>query len=211
MVKGIIGRKVGMTQIFSEDRKWVPVTVIQAGPCTVVRAKTNEKEGYNAVQLAFEEQKPQRLNKADLGQFVKRELKPHRVLREVEVDNAAEVEVGSPVTVEMFGDVQWVDVQGTSKGRGFTGVMRRWNFRGQPATHGCTTHRAPGSIGQCATPSRVFKNKKMPGQYGNVTRTVLKLAVVGVDAEKNLLLVKGAIPGGKRGLVLIRRSKKEMK
>ena len=204
MKKAILGKKLGMTQIFMPDGSLVPVTVIQAGPCTVVQKKTNEKDGYEAVQMGFGYIKPRRVNKPMQGHFDKQGAEPKRYLREVRVENAGEYKVGDEQTVAAFADVKKVDVTGTSKGKGFAGVMKRYGFAGGPGGHGAHFHRAPGSVGQCATPSRVFKGLKLPGHMGVNTVTVKNLEVVRIDEEQNLILVKGAVPGGKNGIVRVR-------
>ncbi len=206
MISTILGRKVGMTQIFDETGKIIPVTVVAAEPCTVVQVKTKEKDGYAAVQVGLEDQKPQRLTKPVLGQFTKRNLGPKRVLKEIRLDDEAQMKVGQTFGVEVLDQVKWVDVSGTSKGKGFQGVMKRHNFSGGRNTHGSMFHRAPGSIGASSQPSRVLKGMRFPGQMGNVETTAIKLKLVKVDKEKNLLLIKGAIPGANRELVLIRKS-----
>lgn len=206
MINTILGRKVGMTQIFDELGKVIPVTVVAAGPCTVVQVKTLEKDGYSAAQVGFEEQKPKRLTKPVLGQFAKRELKPMRILKEVPLDQGDGLEAGQTFGVEIMEKVQWVDVSGVSKGKGFQGVIKRHNFSGGGGSHGSMFHRAPGSIGQSSQPSRVFKGQKLPGQMGNARKTVIKLKLVKIDKENNLLLIKGAIPGANHDLVMIRKS-----
>jgi large subunit ribosomal protein L3 len=212
MCNTILGRKLGMTQIFSEDDRLIPVTVLQLGPCVVTQIKTREKEGYEAVQIGFgavKEKKvngkPQpKVNKPMLGHFEKAGVEASKVLREVRVDNAADYQLGQKLTVEGFAEARKVDVSGVSKGKGFAGVMKRHNFRGGPGGHGAHFHRAPGSIGQCATPSRVFKGLKLPGHMGDEKVTVRNLEVVRIDVDQNLLIVKGAVPGGKNALVSVR-------
>lgn len=208
MLQGIIGKKLGMTQIFSEDGKWIPVTVIQAGPCKVVRSKTRSSDGYDAVQLGFDEVNPKRVHKPLLGQYTKRSLKPFRILKEFRVDDASKYSVGQDVTLEILKDMQWVDVLGVSKGKGFQGVMKRHNFSGGKNTHGSMHHRQPGSMGASSRPSRVFKNKGLAGHMGDENVTVQKLKVVSLDSENNLVLLRGAVPGGKRAIVFINKSKK---
>ncbi len=204
MINAIYGKKIGMTQIFSEDDKVIPITVIQAEPNTVCQIKTKDTDGYEAVQLGFGAIKPQKVNKPMAGHFAKQGTDPKRYLREVRVENAAEYTVGDTQTVAAFAEVKKVDVTGTSKGKGFQGVMRRHGFGGGPGGHGAHFHRAPGSIGQCATPSRVFKGVRLPGQMGCNTVTVKNLEVVRIDEDQNLILVKGAVPGGKNGIVRVR-------
>jgi large subunit ribosomal protein L3 len=204
----IIGTKIGMTQIFGEDGRMIPVTVIQAGPVQVIRTKTKASDGYDAIQLGYAEQKPKLVNKALLGQFTKRGLKPFRVLHEVRVEDGSKFEVGQTFKVDVLNDTPWVDITGTSKGKGFQGVMKRHNSHGGPNGHGSMFHRAPGSMGASSTPSRTLKARKLPGQMGNVRSTMQKLKVVAIDVEKDLILVRGAVPGGKRGIVFINKSKK---
>ena len=204
MINAIYGTKVGMTQLFDEDGTVIPVTVIEAAPNTVCQIKTTETDGYEAVQLGFGTIKENKVNKPMGGHFAKHGVSPMRHLREVRVDSASEHELGEKVTVANFAEVKKVDVTGTSKGKGFAGVMRRYNFGGGPGGHGAHFHRAPGSIGQCASPSRVFKGVRLPGHMGCDTVTVKNLEVVRVDAEQNLILVKGAVPGGKNGIVRVR-------
>jgi len=204
MCNTILGRKLGMTQVWSKDDRLIPVTVIQAGPCVVTQIKTTDKEGYNAVQIGFGEIKPKHVNKPMQGHFEKGGVEPSKVLREVHVDNAANYALGQQITIEQFADTKKVDISGISKGKGFAGVIKRHNYRGGPGGHGAHFHRAPGSIGQCATPSRVFKGKGLPGHMGVDKVTVKNLEVIKVDPELNLLLVRGAVPGGKGALVSIR-------
>ncbi|GAB4243250.1 MAG: 50S ribosomal protein L3 [Thermoleophilia bacterium] len=193
---------MGMTQIFQEDGTLVPVTVIQAGPCVVTQKKTVETDGYSATQLAFEEVKPKKLNKPLLGHYKKAGVSPHRHLFEVPGDS--ELSVGEAVTVEAFEAGDEIRVSGVGKGKGFQGVVKRHGFGGGPGSHGARFHRAPGSIGASASPSRVFKGQRLPGQMGNKKVTQTGLKVVDTDAERNLLLVKGAVPGSKGSLVLVR-------
>ena len=204
MINMILGRKIGMTQVWDEDDNVVPVTVIQAGPCTVSQVKTEATDGYNAVQIGFGDIKSKHVNKPMAGHFAKAGVEPVRYLREVRVENGEEHKVGDVVTVADFENVAKVDVIGTSKGKGFQGRIKRWNQRRGPMTHGSHIQRHPGSIGQCATPSRVFKGVRLPGHMGCDTVTVKNLEVVRVDAEQNLILVKGAVPGGKNGIVRVR-------
>ena len=204
MVKTLLGRKLGMTQVWSEDDKLLPVTVIEAGPCVVTQVKTEKRDGYRAAQIGFGEVKAKRLNKPMAGHFAKSNVEPKRYLAEVRLGEGDEVKLGQTLTVESFADAKRVSVSGTSKGKGFAGVMKRHNFKGGPGGHGSHFHRAPGSIGQCATPARVFKGMKLPGHMGSETVTVRNLEVVKIDLEQNLLLVKGAVPGGKNALLTIR-------
>lgn len=204
MINAIYGTKVGMTQLFDEDGTVIPVTVIEAAPNTVCQIKTTETDGYEAVQLGFGTIKENKVNKPMGGHFAKHGVSPMRHLREVRVDSASEHELGEKVTVANFAEVKKVDVTGTSKGKGFAGVMRRYNFGGGPGGHGAHFHRAPGSIGQCASPSRVFKGVRLPSHMGCDTITTKNLEVVRVDEDMNLILLKGSVPGGKNGVVRIR-------
>ncbi len=209
MNKAIIGKKLGMTQIFSADGKVIPVTVIEAGPCSVVQVKTLERDGYQAVKLGFEKVSEKVLNKPELGQFKKAGVEPQRILKEFRLEDCASYEVGSQVTCDVFAVGDKVDVIGTTKGHGFTGVIKRWNQHKLRATHGVgPVHREVGSMGANSSPSRVFKNKHLAGQYGCEQVTVLNLEVVMVDAARNAILVKGAVPGPKGGYVSIRNSVK---
>ena len=204
MNKAIIGRKVGMTQVFMPDGKVIPVTVVEAGPCPVVQIKTIEKDGYSAVKLGFDETSEKRMNKPELGVFKKAGVAPQKVLREFRVENAGSYEVGKSVTAEAFKAGDRVDVVGTSKGHGFSGVIKRWNQRRLKETHGVgPVHREVGSMGANSTPSRVFKQKHMPGQYGHERVTVQNLEVVRVDAARGALLIKGAVPGPKGSIVTV--------
>ncbi len=205
MVQTILGRKLGMTQVWSEDDSLVPVTVIEAGPCVVSQVKTVGRDGYDAVQIAFGDIKESKVNKPTAGHFAKAGATPRRHVAEVRLSEPdGDVKPGDELTVGMFEPGAMVDVSGTSKGKGFAGVMKRHNFRGGPGGHGSHFHRAPGSIGQASTPSRVFRGARMPGQMGNETVTVRNLEVVKVDPEQNLLIVKGAVPGPKGALLTIR-------
>jgi large subunit ribosomal protein L3 len=207
--KGILGRKLGMTQIWDEENRVIPVTVIQAGPCQVAQLKTPERDGYAAVQLAFGETKATRLNRPELGHLKAAGAAPAKHLVELRVDDLGDFTVGQTIAVDVFAKGDRVDVTGVSKGKGFAGGMKRHNFKGQGASHGNhKKHRAPGSIGACATPARVFKGMRMAGQMGNVRTTTLNLEVIESDPERNLLLVKGAVPGPNGGLVFVRNGVK---
>lgn len=208
MMKGIIGKKLGMTQIFLEDGTRVPVTVVQAGPCYVVQKKTAASDGYSAVQVGFESVAAATANKPYLGHCTKSGHGVFRYLREFKNDQVEALNVGDEITVDAFSADDIIDVTGTSIGKGFQGVIKRWNFKGGRASHGSRFHRAPGSIGASATPSHVFKNKKMPGQMGNEKVTVQRLKIVRIDSADNLLLIKGAIPGHKNSIVTIKKSVK---
>jgi large subunit ribosomal protein L3 len=207
--KGILGRKLGMTQVFSDDNRMIPVTVIEAGPCRVVQVKTPERDGYAAVQLAFGTTKAQRLTKPELGHLKAANADPAQYLAELRVDDVSGFELGQILKADVFAAGERIDVTGISKGHGFSGVMKRHNFSGQGASHGNhKKHRAPGAIGACATPARVFKGIRMAGQYGNTKVTTLNLEVVEGDAERNLLLIKGSVPGPAGGLVFVRNAVK---
>ena len=206
MKKGIIGKKLGMTQIFTEDGTRVPVTVVQAGPCFVTQKKLQSTDGYSAFQVGFESVNASSSTKPKLGHCTKSGNGVFRYLKEMKFDNVADMNLGDSLTVDQFVPGDFVDVTGTSIGKGFQGVIKRWNFKGGRASHGSRFHRAPGSIGASATPSRVFKNKKMPGQMGNEKVTVQRLQIVRVDSADNLLLIKGAIPGHKNNIVIIKQS-----
>jgi large subunit ribosomal protein L3 len=207
--KGILGRKLGMTQVWDAENRVVPVTVIEAGPCRVVQLKTPERDGYSAVQLSFGETKPRRINKPEFGHLKAAGGPPSRHLAELRVTDLAGFEIGQIVKADLFVAGDLVDVTGISKGKGFTGVMQRHNFKGLGASHGThKKHRAPGSIGACATPARVFKGVKMAGQMGSARVTTLNLEVVEGDAERGLLLIKGAVPGPAGSLVFVRNATK---
>ncbi len=208
MKKGIIGKKLGMTQIFDEKGNVIPVTLIEAGPCVVTQKKTIENDGYEAVQLAYEDVSKKNVNKAQLGHFAKTGTTPKRHLKEFRLEDCSALEAGSVVTVETFAQGEKVDITGITKGHGFTGAVKRWNHHMLRATHGTgPIHRQPGSMGSI-DPARIFKNHKMPGHYGNEKVTILNLVAVKIDAEKNLIAVKGAVPGAKGGIVFIRDSVK---
>ena len=209
MSDGLLGRKIGMTQIFSEDGHAIPVTVIEAGPCPVVQIKTEATDGYKAVQLGFQDRRATALNRPERGHFQKAGVNTKRYLREFRKDDVDDVEVAQSLTVDMFSHGELVDVTGTSKGRGFTGVVKRWKFSGGKKSHGGEKDlRRPGSIGQSSYPSRVIKGMHMPGRHGGTRTTVQNLEVVKADPARNLLAVKGAVPGPNNGLVIIRRAVK---
>lgn len=208
MVNALIGKKLGMSQLFSPDGEVTPVTVIQAGPCTVTQIKSVDSDGYNAVQLGFGERKPQRTKKPLLGHFKKSGKGPFAVVREVRVDDVGEFELGQEVSADIFQVGELVHVVGRSKGKGFAGTIKRWNFSRGPMSHGGMNKRAPGSIGCSATPARVVKGRKMPGQMGNRRETVKGLMVVDVRPEENIILIRGAVPGGRNGVVFIKKSGK---
>jgi large subunit ribosomal protein L3 len=207
-VKGILGAKLGMTQVW-DNGKVVPVTVVQAGPCVVTQVRTPDKDGYSAVQLAYGAVDPRKVNKPKGGHFAKADVAPRRFLVELRTTDASEYELGSEVTVEAFEPGQIIDVTGKTKGKGFAGVMKRHGFHGLRASHGVERkHRSPGSIGACATPGRVFKGLRMAGRMGGARYTVQNLRVQNIDTEQNLILVRGAIPGPKGSLVLLRTAAK---
>jgi large subunit ribosomal protein L3 len=208
-IKGVLGEKLGMTQVFDDAGRIVPVTVLKAGPCVVTRVRTPETDGYSAVQLGYGQINPRKVSKP-LGDYLrKHELTPRRHYVEVRTSDATEYTLGQEVTAETFETGQKVDVTGKSKGKGFAGVMKRHGFRGLSASHGTQRkHRSPGSIGGCATPGRVFKGLRMAGRMGNVRKTIQNLTVHSVDTEKGLILVKGAVPGPNGGLVLVRTAAK---
>ena len=209
MNKAIIGKKLGMTQVFSADGKVIPVTVVEAGPCSVVQIKTIEKDGYEAIKVGFGKVKESNLNQPEQGQFKKAGVEPQKILKEFRLDDVKSYQVGSTLTVEQFAAGDKVDVAGTSKGHGFSGVIKRWNQQRLKMTHGVgPVHREVGSMGSISSPSRVFKNKHMPGQYGHERVTVQNLEVVKVDVQRNALLIKGAIPGPTGGIVIISDSVK---
>lgn len=205
MKKAILGKKLGMTQIFTPDGLVVPVTVVEAGPCIVVRKKTIDKDGYEALVVAFSQTKENRLNKPQLGVLKKANIGPHKILREFKFEDASGFEIGSEIKADIFTEGDIVDVSGTTRGRGFTGTIQRWNAHRLKMTHGVgPVHREVGSMGANSTPSRVFKNKKMPGQYGAEKVTIQNLEIVKVDSERNILLVKGCLPGPKGSIVTIK-------
>ena len=208
MKKGIIGRKIGMTQIFDEIGNVIPVTVIEAGPCVVAQKKTAENDGYDAVQLGFMEVKEKHMTKAEKGHFEKAGVASKKHLKEFRLDDCSALNVGDVIAADTFAEGDKVDITGMTKGRGYTGAIKRWNLHKLQATHGVgPIHRQSGSMG-VIDPARIFKNKKMAGQYGNEQVTILNLKVVKIDAEKNIIAVKGAIPGAKNGIVFIRDSVK---
>ncbi|KAB2351839.1 50S ribosomal protein L3 [Actinomadura rudentiformis] len=203
--KGVLGEKLGMTQVFDDEGRIVPVTVVQAGPCVVTQLRSQEKDGYTAVQIGYGQIDPRKVNKPRTGHFEKAGVTPRRYLVELRADDTTEYELGQEITVEVFEAGQKIDVTGTSKGKGTAGVMKRHGFKGLGASHGTQRkHRSPGSIGGCATPGRVFKGLRMAGRHGNARTTVQNLTVHAIDTEKNLLLIKGAVPGPNGGVVLVR-------
>jgi len=208
-MEGILGRKLGMTQIYVEDGTAIPVTVIQAGPCLVVQRKTADRDGYEAIQVGLVEDKPAKVNKPEGGHFKKAGVAPVRLIEEFEISAGDdEVKAGDEIKATIFEEREWVDVVGTSKGKGFQGVMKRHGFRGGRASHGSMFHRAPGSIGSSAYPSRVYPGMRMAGRMGGERVTVKNLQIIKVDAERNLIYVRGAVPGPKSGYLAIRRAKR---
>ncbi|MEJ4112869.1 50S ribosomal protein L3 [Corynebacterium kroppenstedtii] len=208
-IKGILGTKLGMTQVFDEDNRVVPVTVVEAGPCVVTQIRTQEKDGYNAIQIAYGDIDPRKVNKPQSGHFAKAGVTPRRYVAEIRMDDVSGYEIGQDVTVDLFGDVKFVDVTGTTRGHGYAGAMKRHGFAGQGAAHGNqAAHRRVGGIGACATPGRVFKGTRMAGRMGNNRVTTQNLKLFKVDADSNLLLIKGAVPGIRGGLVTVKTAVK---
>jgi large subunit ribosomal protein L3 len=208
-IRGVLGTKLGMTQVFADDGRMVPVTVVEAGPCVVTAVRTPASDGYSAVQLGFGEIDPRKVTKPRAGHFAKAGVTPRRYLVEVRTDDAAEYTLGQEVTAETFAAGDLIDVTATSKGKGFAGVMKRHGFKGMSSSHGTKRkHRAPGSIGGCAYPGRVFKGVRMAGRMGGERTTSPNLTLHSVDADRGLLLIKGAVPGPRRGLVLVRNAAK---
>ncbi|MFH1783942.1 MAG: 50S ribosomal protein L3 [bacterium] len=211
MIKGILGQKLGMTQVFSEKGKIIPVTVIKVGPCVVVNKRTKDENGYEALQIGFGDIKDKNLNKPQKGYFTKKNVAPKRILKEFRTQGIDEYTIGQELRADIFKEQEFVDVSGISKGKGFQGVIKRWGFSGGKASHGSMHHRAPGSIGQSSDPSRVFKGVKMPGHQGHVQKVVYKLQVVKVDAENNLLMIRGSVPGPRNSFVVVKRTVKTIK
>lgn len=206
-MSGLLGKKIGMTRIFKGNES-VPVTVIQAGPCIVCQKKVAETDGYNAIQIGFEQKKEKSTTNPMKGHFKKANVKPMRYLREIRVENPDDYQIGQELNLSLFELGQKIDVIGVTKGRGYTGVMKRWNFRGGETSHGSKFHRAPGSTGQQTYPGRTFPGKKMPGRYGNERVTVHNLEIVRIDAENNLIALRGAVPGAPGGLLMLRKAVK---
>ncbi|MDO9516177.1 MAG: 50S ribosomal protein L3 [Syntrophales bacterium] len=209
MKKGLIGKKLGMTQIFWDDGSVIPVTAIEAGPCVVIQKKAGDVDGYDAIQLGFDRVKEKAVTKPLKGHFKRADKGSFRILREFRLESTDDYEVGSELKADIFKVGDYIDVVGTTRGRGFAGVVKRYGFKGGPGGHGSMFHRAPGSIGASAHPSRVFKGKKLPGHMGNNRQTVQNLMVVGIRPEQNLILVKGSVPSSKNGIVLIKDSIKQ--
>ena len=210
MVTGLLGKKLGMTRLFLEDGRQIDVTLLEAGPCAVVQRKTEDRDGYESVQLGFGDQKPSRLNKPATGHFSKAGVSPKRLLREFRIDGASELKTGDEVKADIFTVGERVDVTGVSKGKGFQGVIKRHGMSGGPGGHGSMFHRAPGSIGQSADPSKVFKNVRLPGHMGSRQVTTQNLEVVRVDAEKNLIAVRGSVPGAPGTIITVKKSVKHL-
>ena len=208
MKKGLIGKKIGMTQIFNEEGKVIPVTVIEAGPCVVSQVKTEETDGYNSIQLGFGAIKESKVNKPERGHFTKANIAPARYLREFRVDSIEDVKVGDELKADIFMAGDKIDIQGTSKGKGFQGVIKRHGQHRGPMGHGSMYHRRPGSMGSTSAPGRVFKGKKLPGHMGAETVTIQNLEVIKVDLDKNIILVKGSVPGAKGSILKIKSSVK---
>ena len=208
MKKGLIGKKIGMTQIFNEEGKVIPVTVIEAGPCVVSQVKTEETDGYNSIQLGFGAIKESKVNKPERGHFTKANIAPARYLREFRVDSIEDVKVGDELKADIFMAGDKIDIQGTSKGKGFQGVIKRHGQHRGPMGHGSMYHRRPGSMGSTSTPGRVFKGKKLPGHMGAETVTIQNLEVIKVDLDKNIILIKGSVPGAKGSILKIKSSVK---
>lgn len=208
MAKGLLGRKLGMTQVFVGGEELIPVTVVEAGPCTVIQKKTRDTDGYDAIQIGFEEVKAHRVTRPALGHFKKAGSGPLQLLREIRVDNAADYEVGQVLKVDMFQPGDRIDVIGVSKGKGYQGVMKRHGFGGGRGSHGSMFHRRPGAIGAHESPGKIFKGKRLAGQMGNRRVTVQNLQVVEVDADRNLIMIRGAVPGAKHGALMLRNAVK---
>ncbi len=208
--KAVVGKKVGMTQVWDDDNRVVPVTVLEVSPCRIVQVKTEESHGYSAIQVTFGEKEAKKLSQPEAGHFAKAGVAPGTELLELRLDDVSEFDAGQEIAADVFEAGEMVDAIGTSKGKGFAGVMKRHNFAGQRATHGAhLVHRMPGAVGQCATPARIFKGIKMAGRMGSDKVTIQSLKVVQADAEKSLLLVKGSVPGPKGGTVVIRNGIKK--
>lgn len=211
MKKAILGKKLGMTQIFNEDGTMIPVTVIEAGPCVVVQKKTVETDGYEAIQVGFEDKAERKMNKPLKGHFDKAKVAYKRNLREFRLDDISSYNIGDVIKSDIFAAGEMVDVTGTSKGHGYAGTVKRWGTHRGPMSHGSGYHRGVGSMGACSDPSRVYKGKKLPGHYGNVKKTIQNLFVAKVDGERNLILVKGGVPGPKGGLLIVKEAVKSGK
>ncbi|MEP9412317.1 MAG: 50S ribosomal protein L3 [Candidatus Brocadia sp.] len=206
MLSGFLGKKIGMTQVYSEDGKLLPVTLIQAGPCSVMQIKTVESDGYSAVQLGFDDKKKKNASKPEIGHAAKVSLGPKKFIREVRPESGATISLGQSFTVDIFNDVKKIDVIGVTKGKGFAGVMKRWNFKGGLNTHGSTRHRPPGSIGSNTDPGRVIRGKKMAGRLGGERVTIKNIDIVKIDKDRNLLFVRGAVPGHKGSYLILNKA-----
>ena len=211
MKKAILGKKLGMTQLFNEDGVMIPVTVIEAGPCVVVQKKTVETDGYEAIQVGFDDKAERKMNKPMKGHFDKAKVAYKRNLKEFRLDDISSFNVGDVIKADVFATGEMVDVTGTSKGHGYSGTVKRWGTHRGPMSHGSGYHRGVGSMGACSDPSRVYKGKKLPGHYGNVKKTIQNLMVAKVDGERNLILVKGGVPGPKGGLLVVKEAIKSGK
>lgn len=211
MKKAILGKKLGMTQLFNEDGVMIPVTVIEAGPCVVVQKKTVETDGYEAIQVGFDDKAERKMNKPMKGHFDKAKVAYKKNLKEFRLDDISSFNVGDIIKSDIFAAGEMVDVTGTSKGHGYAGTVKRWGTHRGPMSHGSGYHRGVGSMGACSDPSRVYKGKKLPGHYGNVKKTIQNLYVAKVDAERNLILVKGGVPGPKGGLLVVKEAIKSGK
>ncbi len=210
MLSGFLGKKIGVTQLYSEDGSLLPVTLIQAGPCSVMQIKTVENDGYSAVQLGFDDKKKKRATKPEIGHATKSSSEPKRFIREVKPEAGANIQLGQSITIDIFNDVKMLDVIGTTKGKGYAGVMKRWNFKGGLNTHGSTRHRPPGSISSNTDPGRVVRGKKMAGRLGGERVTIKNIDVVKIDKDRNLLFVKGAVPGHKGSYLILNKPKVKM-
>ena len=211
MKKAILGKKLGMTQLFNEDGVMIPVTVIEAGPCVVVQKKTTETDGYEAIQVGFDDKAERKMNKPMKGHFDKAKVAYKKNLREFRLDDISSFNVGDVIKADVFAAGEMVDVTGTSKGHGYAGTVKRWGTHRGPMSHGSGYHRGVGSMGACSDPSRVYKGKKLPGHYGNVKKTIQNLYVAKVEGERNLILVKGGVPGPKGGLLVVKEAIKSGK
>ena len=211
MKKAILGKKLGMTQLFNEDGTMIPVTVIEAGPCVVVQKKTVETDGYEAIQVGFDDKAERKMNKPLKGHFDKAKVAYKRNLKEFRLDDISSFNIGDVIKSDIFAAGEMVDVTGTSKGHGYAGTVKRWGTHRGPMSHGSGYHRGVGSMGACSDPSRVYKGKKLPGHYGNVKKTIQNLMVAKVDGERNLILVKGGVPGPKGGLLIVKEAVKSGK
>ncbi|HEY3374881.1 MAG TPA: 50S ribosomal protein L3 [Candidatus Aquicultor sp.] len=210
-MKALLGKKLGMTQIFSDDDRLLPVTVVEVGPCVITQVKTQKTDGYSAIQIGFEDVEEKKANKPSKGHFAKTKVAPKRYLAEIRVDNPDNYKPGDTITADIFAAGEKTDVVGVSKGKGFQGVMKRHNFSGGPGGHGSHFHRAPGSVGASSFPSRVVKGMRMPGHMGSDKVTTQNLEIVRVDPEQNIILLKGAVPGAKGSLIMVKESKKAKK